>query len=192
MTTTIYKQNLRRLMQSRRKSLPPAEVSALSASIVQKFLASEFYQNAAAVMAYVSMPFEVQLREIFVDALANKKTLAVPLIVGKGDMTPVIVPDFESLEVGDFGIPTVRADSRIFIGAQKIDCVIVPGAAFDVHGNRLGLGGGFYDKFLPTTNAAKIALAFDFQLVDAVPAELHDSPVDIIITENRIITAERS
>lgn len=182
------KKLLRKEMRARRKSLGEIERANFSNAIVEKFLAQEIYRNSQVVMAYVSMPEEVQLQKIFVSAFELGKTLAIPLIVGKGEMAAVEVPNFDALEVGEFGILTVREDSRKFIDAKKINCVIVPGAAFDIHKNRLGLGGGFYDKFLPrAVNAKKIALAYDFQIVDAVPTELHDRPVDMIITENRII-----
>ena len=139
-------------------------------------------------MAYISMPEEIQLQKILAAALSQGKTVAIPLIVGRGEMEPVILPKFNALETGDFGNATVKENLRQIIDAEKIDCVIVPGAAFDVLGNRLGLGGGYYDKFLPrAVNAKKVALAYDFQLVKKIPTEPHDSPVDIIITENRII-----
>lgn len=182
------KKILRREMRARRKSLNEIERQNFSDEITKKFLASDIYKNSAVIMAYVSMPEEVQLQKIFVDAFEQKKILSVPLIIGAGEMSAVEVPNFDALEIGEFGILTVREDSRKFIDAEKINCVIVPGAAFDINKNRLGLGGGFYDKFLPrAVNAKKIALAYDLQIVDAVPTEPHDSPVDMIITEKRII-----
>lgn len=175
-------------MRALRKALLPAQRETLSAEIVRKFLSLEIYRAASTLMAYVSTPEEIQLRGIFSDAFARGKTLAVPLIVGAGEMLPVAVPSFDALEVGAFGIATVKENLREFVSAEKIDCVVVPGAAFDVHGNRLGLGGGYYDKFLPrAVNAKKIALAYDFQLVEEIPVEPHDSPVDIVLTEKRII-----
>ena len=181
------KKLLRREMRARRKSLTEIERENFSDVITEKFLAQEIYQRAEIVMAYVSMPEEVQLKKIFVDAFNRKKILAIPLITGKGEMQPVVVPDFDALEIGDFGIYTVREDLRKFVDAEKINCVIVPGAAFDLNKNRLGLGGGYYDKFLIRAVAAKkIALAYDFQIVENVPVEPHDSPVDVIITEKRI------
>ncbi len=185
------KKLLRREMQARRKSLSEMERENLSDVIAEKFLTQKTYQRAEILMAYVSMPEEVQLKKIFVDAFNRGKTLAIPLILGKGEMQPVIVPNFDALEIGAFGIPTVREDLRKFVDAEKINCVIVPGVAFDLHCNRLGLGGGYYDKFLPrAVKSKKIALAYDFQIVEDLPIEPLDSPVDMIITENRIIRAE--
>lgn len=193
MTKHELKKSMRRKLRAHRQSLPEAERANLSEIIVRKFLAHEIYQKAQIVMAYMSMPEEVQLRDVFMDAFSCGKTMAVPFIVGKGEMLPVSVSNFGELGPGAFGIQTVLENLRKFIDADKIDCVIVPGAAFDVHGNRLGLGGGFYDVFLKkAVNAKRVALAFDFQLLDEIPAESHDMPVDLIITENRIIEAERS
>ena len=71
------------------------------------------------------------------------------------------------------------------------NCVIVPGAAFDIHGGRLGLGGGYYDRFLPrAVNAKKIALDYDFQLVDVLPTEFHDVTIDMVITTGRSVRCE--
>jgi len=179
---------LRKEMRARRKALTEFERQNFSDEIIKKFLATEIYKNSQVIMAYVSMPEEVQLQKIFTASFAQKKILAVPLIIGAGEMSAVQVENFDALEVGEFGILTVRKESRKFIDAEKINCVIVPGAAFDLNLNRLGLGGGFYDKFLPrAVNAKKIALAYDFQILDAIPTEPHDVKVDMIITEKRII-----
>ena len=179
---------LRKKMRARRKSLSEIERETFSNEIIKKFLSQEIYQTSEIIMAYVSTAEEVQLQKIFTDAFNRKKILAVPLIVGKGEMVAVEVPNFDALEIGEFGILTVRADLRKIIQPEKINCVIVPGAAFDLNFNRLGLGGGYYDKFLPrAVHAKKIALSFDFQIVDAVPTEPHDLKVDMIITEKRIL-----
>lgn len=184
----MNKKLLRKEMRARRQSLTEIERATFSDAITEKFLAQEIYLRAEILMAYVSMPEEVQLQKILTAALNCGKILAVPYVVGAGEMVAVELPNLDALEVGAYGISTVRADLLKFIDAKKINCIIVPGAAFDVHKNRLGLGGGFYDKFLlQALNAKKIALAYDFQIVDALPAEPHDFPVDMIITERRIL-----
>ena len=69
----------------------------------------------------------------------------------------------------------------------------MPGAAFDRHGNRLGLGGGYYDRFLKKAdNPIRIALAFDYQLVDDLPVTEYDTKMDVIITQSETLTFERS
>ena len=135
-------------------------------------------------MAYLSMPEEIQLQEFFKAAFEDEKILAVPFIL-EGEMAAVELPNMNALEVGEYGILTVKRDAIKFIDAEKIDCVITPGIAFDMHGRRLGRGGGFYDKFLRrAVNAKKIALAYDCQLVDNVPSEIHDVAVDAVITSD--------
>ena len=135
---------------------------------------------------------QIQLKELFDNAFANEKTVAIPLIIGRGTMRPVFLPTMQDLEVGDFGIMTVRQEKRKYVELEEIDCIIVPGAAFDRNGNRLGLGGGYYDRFLKRAeNIKRIALAFEFQITEKIPNEEHDEKVDIIITENETIKSER-
>ena len=163
----------------------------LSNKIVKNFLESEIYKNSSVIMAYMSMPEEIQLKNFFADAFDKQKILAIPLIIERGIMQPVILKNFDELEVGDFGILTVKKNSGNFLDEKKIDCVIVPGAAFDFFGNRLGLGGGYYDRFLKKISAKKIALAFDFQITKNLPIESHDVPVDFIFTEKNFFDVRK-
>ena len=183
---TKFKKAMRNRMVKQRREMDPFERERISETIVQKFLDSNAYQNSKSIMAYISMPDEVQLKTFFAQALKDGKRLAVPLITGTGTMRPVLLPSMDVLIDGEFGIKTVKEEDRIFLQPDAFDCVLVPGAAFDYRGHRLGLGSGYYDNFLPRTNAVKIALAFDFQLLYQVPYELHDVDVDVIITEAKI------
>ncbi|MBQ7453847.1 MAG: 5-formyltetrahydrofolate cyclo-ligase [Selenomonadaceae bacterium] len=177
------KKFLRREFLSRRAAIPRDERDRISRELVKKFLATEIYRASKIIMAYASTPDELQLDELFTACFGDGKILAIPFIVGKGDMRAVEVPNFDALEVGAFNIMTVKREARKFIEPAQIDCVVVPGAAFDIHGGRLGLGGGYYDKFLPrAVNAIKVALAYDFQLVESLPLENHDAKVDVILT----------
>ena len=177
------KKILRQKFLAKRASVPIAERDRISRELIEKFLATEIYQSAKILMAYASMPDELQLNELFAACLSDKKVLAIPLIIGTGEMRAVEVPDFDSLEIGAFNIPTVKKERRNFIEPAQIDCVIVPGVAFDKTGGRLGLGGGYYDKFLPrAVNAKKIAFAYDFQVVESLPTEAHDAKIDMILS----------
>ena len=180
------KKILRREFLARRAAVPHDERDRISHALIKKFTASELYRAAQVVMAYASTPEELQLAELFAACFDDGKILAIPLIVARGEMRAVAVPNFDALEVGAFGIHTVKRELRQFVEPAQIDCVIVPGAAFDVQGGRLGLGGGYYDRFLPqAANAVKVALAYDFQLVDALPTEPHDVKLDAVITTER-------
>lgn len=177
---------LRQDFLSRRAAIPHDERDRISHELIKKFLATEIYRTSKIIMAYASTPDELQLDELFAAGFADGKILAIPFIVGKGNMRAVVVPSFDALEVGAFNIMTVKHDVRNFIKPAQIDCVIVPGAAFDIHGGRLGLGGGYYDRFLPrAVNAKKIAFAYDFQVVDNLPVESHDIKVDAILTTKK-------
>ena len=193
-TTSIIEQkkSLRKKMRSLREAMSKSESDTASHKIVTRLINSSDYKEANTIMAYASMPEEIQLKELFDDVFKNDKALAIPLIIGRGTMKPVYLPSMESLEVGDFGILTVRQDCRKFVDFSDIDCIIVPGAAFDRQGNRLGLGGGYYDRFLQRVPLAKrIALTFDYQLLDYIPFESHDVKVDVIITESETLLFDR-
>lgn len=182
------KKLLRKEIAARRSAMSKADCEKFSREVVQKILAHPVYKNAKSVMAYASMPEEIQLNELFDDAFNTGKKLSIPFIVGRGNMRPVHLPSRDVLEVGDFGILTVRQENRKFVDVKEIDCIIIPGAAFDLKGNRLGKGGGYYDRFLKlAVNAKKIAPAFDFQLVENVPMTPADCGVDVIITPSKVV-----
>lgn len=185
------KKILRREFLDKRAAVPIDERDRISHELIKKFLAMTIYHEAKVIMAYASTPDELQLDELFAACFADGKLLAIPLITGKGEMQAVEVPSFDALEVGAFNILTVKRELRRFIEPAQIDCVIVPGAAFDVSGGRLGLGGGYYDRFLPrAVNAMKIALAYDFQLVETLPIEPHDAKIDAVLTIKRSVCNE--
>ena len=170
-------------MLTKRAAIPIDERDRISRVLTEKFLVSEIYRASKILMAYASTADELQLDGLFAACFADQKILAIPFIVGRGKMLPVVVPNFDSLEIGAFNIPTVR-EPRNFLDPAQIDCVVVPGAAFAVNGGRLGLGGGYYDRFLPRAkNSVTVALAYDFQIVDNLPLESHDVRVDFVVTE---------
>ena len=86
-----------------------------------------------------------------------------------------------------YGIQEPSPESRIIMTPDMFDLVIVPGVAFDKKGRRIGQGKGYYDRFLELTSAFRLALAFDCQLLENVPSELHDIPMDAILSESGIL-----
>ena len=174
-------------MVKRRRDMDPFERDRISDNIVQRLLDSNIYNESQTIMAYLSMHDEIQMKRFFNQAFKDDKKLAVPLIMSTGVMRPVMLPSLDVIVEGEFGIPTVKEEDRIFLQYDAFDLIIVPGAAFDYSGHRLGLGGGYYDHFLTRAHRAKkIALAFDFQLIYQVPFEPHDVGVDFVITGSKI------
>ncbi len=97
---------------------------------------------------------------------------------------------WKELSIGSYGILEPRTEKIRKTRVEDIDLIIVPGVAFDKKGNRIGHGKGYYDRLLDKTNATKIGLAFEFQLLKEIPTDKHDLPIDILITEKRIIKCQ--
>ena len=151
------------------------------------FCALPDFKEPRKVLCYASMADEVQIRPLMEKWLSLGVTVALPHITGKGQMEAVTFTDFDSLIEGEYGILTPDLEKGEIIPPDELDLIIVPGIAYDTRGERLGMGGGFYDAYLArATKAKRIALAFSCQLVAKIPMEAHDVLVHKIITEQGI------
>lgn len=186
------KRELRKRMLAARRALSEEELAAYSAEITGKLISHAAVTRAQTIFAYAAMPDEVQTESLLSGLLAMGKRVAIPWITGKHEMEAALVPSMDLLEVGAYGILTVREERREILSPQEIDCVIVPGVAFSVDGARLGMGGGFYDTFLPKAErAVRIAAAFQCQITDDIPRLPHDCGVDWIVTEQGVFKANK-
>ena len=183
------KNKLKTEMGERRNSLSRQDILERSRKIESTLKKIKGYASARTAMFFVSFGSEVFTHIMIKDALKSK-TVCVPKIYQRS-MEPSIILDLDSLvPSGPFAIP--EPIELMKIAYKSIDVVLVPGLAFDKEGYRLGYGYGFYDVFLrKVPKALKIGLAFDFQIVDKVPREGHDVPVDIIVTEERIVECRK-
>ena len=183
------KKALRQKMLAYRRSLTKEQREAKSRAILEALYQEPHFQQAKTIFAYASMPDEVQLYDLLAHALKAGKRVGLPLITGRGLMEAVSLPSLDALVPGKFGILTVRREEQAIIPASEIDFVVVPGAAFSPAGERLGLGGGYYDRYLmeKAPQAYRTALTFDGQVVASVPMEAHDAKVNLILTETRRI-----
>ena len=178
------KKALRREMLSRRRAVSPEQRTHAGGIITAQVLPE--LKRAGTVMLYASMPEEIDLFPLMEKLISAGKRIALPEITGRGTMEARELAAMDALIDGAFDIPTPDPARGAQIPPEKIDVVIVPGAAFDADGGRLGLGGGYYDHFLPrATHAERLVLAFDFQIVPAVPMAAWDARVDRILTERR-------
>ena len=158
--------------------------SAKSLVILNKLFKMQEFQNAETVLFYSAFSGEVETFEMIKRAQKLGKRIGLPKVIQeKNIMCPTLAEDFNAgLEDGPYGIKQTK-DSKV-LSFTDIDVVIVPGVAYDKKNNRLGRGGGYYDRFLKDSPAKlfTIGLAFDFQIVDNLPTDKHDVPVSHVLT----------
>jgi len=185
------KDSLRREVLQRRLRLPFEEVFKLSTQIQERFLDIRELHYAKQLALYASFKNEVLTDAIFGFALAHGKEVFFPRIVsGKKGLLFLKVHGRKDFSQGSYKIHEPAHDHELDIRApSSFDIMVVPGVAFDTAGNRLGYGKGFYDRVLSSIkqNCLVAALAFDFQILDRIPAEVHDIKMARIITESRTI-----
>lgn len=188
----ISKEEVRKKILSIRDSLDPAEAKQKSCLIFSNLKKLRIFNDARVIHTYVSSKKnEVDTIEIIDYLLSQGKRVIVPII----DKERKILQHSElnsllELERSTFGILEPRQIRNVNI--KEIEIVLVPAVAVDKTGNRVGLGGGYYDRFLRQINCPKIALVYDFQVVDEIEVLPNDSPVDFIVTETKILECRRS
>ncbi len=161
----------------------------MSRTIVQDIVETSVYRRSDRIMAYASFGSELRTDEFVRHVLDQGKTLLLPRVDRqKGSLDIYRVRDpVRDLRGGTWGIREPRPDRCARVGPHAIDFVLVPGVAFDTRGTRLGYGGGFYDKLLAdglSPGAWLVAGAFETQMVEKVPLDEHDVPMDVVVTEN--------
>ena len=176
----------RRILETRRR-MTPEEVALKSEQIQRRLYNSTYYLSSRTIMTYVDFQNEVETRSIIRRALGEGKIIAVPLTGPNFTLMPVKIESLDDLETGSKGI--LEPKKINIVDNKKLDLVIMPGVAFDRSGNRLGYGLAYYDRFLKKLSPSTmiVALAYSFQVVQALPFEEHDQKVNLIITENEII-----
>ena len=179
---------LRDQIRARVRSISPAARSSGSLKLCAQLRAQRVWQESKAVLLFAPLPDEPDVWPLLDEALAANKIVALPSFVS-GTNTYVarrVTNPARDLIVGQFGIREV-AELSPEMALNQLDLVLVPGIAFDPHGNRLGRGKGFYDRLLAAVRGTKCGVAFDEQLVDAVPVGPLDIPLNCILTPTRWI-----
>lgn len=176
------KSEVRRIMRERKRAVPPEEKLRRSELIMQRVEQSDAFRQASVVLLYWSMADEVQTHA-FVERWYREKTLLLPCVQGD-DLVLRQYTGPECMVSGEqFGIGEPTGPEWKDLGA--VELIVVPGVAFDSEGNRMGRGRGFYDRLLKSTpRAAKVGVAYDFQLLDHIATEPHDVRMDRVITES--------
>ncbi len=153
-----------------------ADSAAVVESLVQEL---DCLPNARIVAAYMALPGEVDLREIFG---RTNKTWVFPRVRGENLHFHRVKNINEEMQVGAFGIMEPR-DGLEEVAVEEVDVFLCPGLGFDRNGGRLGRGRGFYDRMLKQAkpDAVKVGVCFPFQMVDDIVMEEHDVRMDVVV-----------
>lgn len=170
---------LRREIRQKKKAMTPEEIRKKSARLAAAFAETPVYQQAKTIYGYLPYNQEVRTVPILARALADGKRVAVPKVCGE-EMRFILLQDLTQVAPGYAGIPEPIQDGPVADDPHAL--VLMPGLAFDPAGNRLGYGGGFYDKFLAREpEHPTVALCYDFQVVPHLEPSEYDVPVDLVL-----------
>lgn len=175
----MLKKELRTIIRNRKRQLSQSQLDGLSLAVIGRLRSHQRFVNARTLLLYHSLSDEVCTHRLIEET--EGKTVLLPRVVSETDLELRLYTGPHDLQVGAFGI--MEPCGEVFTDYGSIDLAVIPGMAFDRHGNRLGRGKGYYDRMLAhLTNAYKIGICFDFQLVDEVPTEPTDIPMDEIVS----------
>ena len=197
------KREMRARALALRDALLPAERTAYSKEIIDRMIHLDCYRNAEALLVYVSFRSEVETKTLIEKALLDKKAVFAPAVSGR-EMEFFRITSLRELKSGYQGIPEpaqdAKASYRAWLRQRETaptkTLLCMPGAAFDRERNRIGYGGGYYDRYLSelseepvmqSGNIESAALAFSCQIFTKIPCEPHDLRPGKIVTEREIL-----
>lgn len=173
------KKELRAQIRALKRAMTEEQIVEASARLGELFAASEQYKEAKTIYGYLPYNQEVRTVPMLEQALRDGKKVAVPKCYGD-EMRFIYMDDLSKVEAGYANIPEPIADEPV--ADDKTALVLMPGMAFTKNGDRMGYGGGFYDKFLAAEpDHPTVALCYAFQMVESLPTEEYDIPVDCVL-----------
>lgn len=177
---------LRKKALKTRMEISPEIRHAKNTKIIKSLKELTDYKNATHILLYYSVDYEVNTLGLISDEY-KYKNIYLPVIHDTVHLQAVPIGNPDKLKKGKYGIPEPTDEPNVVYDKQ-IEIVIIPGVAFDKNGNRLGMGKGFYDRYFQRfPHTKKIGLAYSEQILDCIPKDIYDVPIDMIITENEII-----
>ncbi|GKU30413.1 5-formyltetrahydrofolate cyclo-ligase [Clostridium folliculivorans] len=188
----MEKKEIRKKILEYRETIDENQRKMWDEEIFKSLINSDLYKRSNTIFAFVSFKSEVDTHKIINHALSNGKTICVPKINSKQEGIKIYkIDNFDQLKEGYFGI-LEPVESCEKVDSNTLDLILMPGVAFDRHGGRVGYGAAFYDRFLSNMSKQvyKVALAYDFQVMDTVPMDEHDVKIDGVITEREMTIAE--
>jgi len=180
------KAQLRLKIEIGRQALDPVWMATASTRIVESYQTLEAFGTAGMIALYKAIGGEVDLDPLFSACWSADKRTCIPIFNAEAKIYEMAEVTVETqYSTGHYGIrePLVSA----LLPMSQIDLIAVPGVAFDRKGNRLGRGGGYYDRLLDGFSGVAAAVAFDFQILPKIPCEPHDRSINWIVTETKIV-----
>ncbi|MDR0446804.1 MAG: 5-formyltetrahydrofolate cyclo-ligase [Oscillospiraceae bacterium] len=184
--TAAEKRELRRAISAAEAVLGAQYLSSSDEAIFRRLIALPEFIVAQSLLFYYSIGAEPDTHRAIERALELGKRVYLPESLPGGVMNARALHDLSELVPARYGIPAPPETAEI-LPPEALDLIIVPAAAFDSTGRRLGRGGGYYDRYLPRATAPKIGLARDILILRRVPAESFDERVNGIVTERQVL-----
>jgi 5-formyltetrahydrofolate cyclo-ligase len=188
MTNTLLAQKaaLRKQIRGGLEKISPAVRAMESIELCERLKPQ--LQSARTILFFAPMSGEIDLWPLLEESVPAGKTVALPWFdpATQTYLARRVENPADEIVAGKFGVRE-PASSCVEIPLEKFDLVLVPGVAFDLSGNRLGRGKGFYDRLLAKISGVKCGVGYDFQLLEKIPAEPHDAKVDFILTPARCV-----
>jgi len=183
------KEQLRTTLLLKRRQLQPEIIANQSDNMAEHLYAWPYYQQAKVIMLFLSMPDEPQMMNIIKHAWRHGKTVCVPHMRKEfGVMDAAIIHDMDQLVRGRLNLLVPDPTTLQIIDPKCIDVIVVPAVAYDLAGNRLGMGAGYYDRFIPKAlQAILIGSIWSSQIMDHLPCDPYDQPVHYLLNETGII-----
>jgi len=193
MDVSEEKKDLRRLMKLRRGDMPLLDHRRKSTQIMDRCASLDEWSRSRTTHIYVSsVNNEVDTLGLIYGLFDSGVRVVVPrCVIGTSEMVPLEIGTLTELKPSRWCLMEPNYTADRVVGPDRLDLVVAPVLAFDRNGGRLGLGGGYYDRFLDQCECPKVGLAFAFQEVPEVPREPHDVLLDIVITEQEVIRIGR-
>lgn len=186
MLKATEKQELRKHLKAIRNKLSSAQVSDSSEKVAQHILACDVYKKSKLIMGYLAFGKELSVDKVLLQALADGKKVVVPFITSATEMEAALFTGMENLCLDRFKIRCVAEPVQI-INPNAIELVLVPGVAFGRDGSRMGMGAGYYDRFLlRAPQAATIGVVYGDLLQEHLPTDEYDIPVHYLVSETGI------
>lgn len=187
------KEKLRAKLLLERSNLDKDVIAAQSDNMAKQLLVWPYYQQAQIIMVFLSMADEPQMLKIIEDAWLQDKKICVPHMRQEfGVMDAAIISSLNDLVRGRFNLLVPNPTTLKIVDPSVIDLIIVPGVAYDYSGNRLGMGAGYYDRFLPQApQAILIGAVWSSHVTEKLPYTDYDIPVHYLLNEDKIVKCER-